>query len=63
VSGHFSRIEVIGSTDAYKDDYDWDSMMRAAVLLSHADPDVICWNGSKGGSIGLDATRTTVRLW
>jgi len=57
VSGHFSRIEVAGSTDAYKDDYDWDGMMRAADLLSHADPDVICWNGSKGGSIGLDTDR------
>jgi maleate isomerase len=57
VSGHFSRIEVVGSTDAYKDDYDWDGMMRAAELLSHAAPDVICWNGSKGGSIGLDADR------
>ena len=57
VSGHFSRIEVVGSTDAYKDDYDWDGMMRAAELLSHAEPDVICWNGSKGGSIGLDADR------
>jgi maleate isomerase len=57
VSGHFSRIAVTGSTDAYKDDYDWDGMMRAAELLSHAAPDVICWNGSKGGSIGLDADR------
>ena len=57
VSGHFSRIEVAGSTDAYNDDYDWDGMMRAAELLSHAEPDVICWNGSKGGSIGLDADR------
>src|SRR5277367_3326034 len=54
VSGHFSRVEVVGSTDVYKDDYDWDGMMRAAALLSHAEPDVICWNGSKGGSIGLD---------
>jgi maleate isomerase len=58
VSGHFSRIEVVGSTDAYKDDYDWDGMMCAAKLLSHAEPDVICWNGSKGGSIGLDADRS-----
>lgn len=57
VSGHFSRIEVVGSTDAYKDDYDWNGMMHAAELLSHAAPDVICWNGSKGGSIGLDADR------
>jgi maleate isomerase len=57
VSGHFSRIEVVGSTDAYSDDYDWLGMLRAAELLSHAAPDVICWNGSKGGSIGLDADR------
>jgi maleate isomerase len=57
VSGHFSRIAVVGSTDAYKDDYDWDGMMRAAELLSHADPDVICWNGSKGGSIGIGHDR------
>ena len=57
VSGHYSRIEVVGSTDAYKDDYDWDGMMRAATLLSHADPGVICWNGSKGGSIGIDNDR------
>src|SRR3954465_10143819 len=57
-SGHFSRIEVVGSTDAYKDNYDWDGRMRAAKLLSHAEPDVICWNGSKGGSIGLDADRS-----
>jgi maleate isomerase len=57
VSGHFSRIEVVGSTDAYKDDYDWDGMLRAAELLSHAEPDVICWNGSKGGSIGIGADR------
>src|SRR5690242_16023674 len=57
VSGHFSRIKVVGATDAYKDDYDWDGMLRAADLLSHADPNVICWNGSKGGSIGLDTDR------
>jgi maleate isomerase len=54
VSGHFSRVAVVGSTDPYKDDYDWDGMMRAAELLSHAAPDVVCWNGSKGGSIGLN---------
>lgn len=57
VSGHFSRIEVVGSTDSYSDDYAWDGMMRAAELLSHAEPDVICWNGSKGGSIGIDRDR------
>jgi maleate isomerase len=54
VSGHFSRIPVFGSSDAYKDDYDWDSMLATARLLSHANVDVICWNGSKGASLGFD---------
>jgi maleate isomerase len=53
VSAHFSRVAVVGATDAYSDDYDWDGMLRAAELLSHAEPGVICWNGSKGGSIGF----------
>jgi maleate isomerase len=57
VSGHFSRIPVFGSSDAYKDDYDWDGMLGAARLLSHAHLDVICWNGSKGVSLGFDADR------
>jgi len=57
VSGHFSRTEVVGSADAYTDDYDWISMLRAAELLAHALPACICWNGSKGGSIGFDADR------
>ena len=34
VSGHFSRIPVFGSSDSYKDDYDWDSMLATARLLS-----------------------------
>jgi maleate isomerase len=55
VSGHYSRIPVFGTSDAYKDDYDWDGMLGAARLLSHAHPDVICWNGSKGVSLGFDA--------
>jgi len=55
VSGHFSRIPVFGSSSAYANTYDWDSMMAAARLLSHAHLDVICWNGSKGVSLGFDA--------
>lgn len=54
VSGHYSRTEVVGSADGYADDYDWDGMLRAATLLSHAAPAAIVWNGSKGGSIGFD---------
>jgi maleate isomerase len=54
VSGHFSRTPVFGSSDSYKDDYDWDGMLGAARLLSHAKVDAICWNGSKGASLGFD---------
>ena len=57
VSGHFSRTEVVGRSDAYASDYDWDGMMRAALLLSHAHPAAICWNGSKGGSLGFEVDR------
>ena len=60
MSGHFSRVRVVGSADAYTDDYDWDGMLGAAELLSHAKLDVICWNGSKGGSIGIQADRLLV---
>lgn len=55
VSGHFSRISVVGAQNPYSRGYDWDDMMRAAHLLGHARPDVISWNGSKGGSIGFAA--------
>jgi maleate isomerase len=55
VSGHFSRTPVVGSSDTYKDDYDWDGMLGAANLLAHAKLDVICWNGSKGVGLGFDA--------
>lgn len=54
VSGHFSRTPVFGSSDNYTHDYDWDGMLGAARLLSHAKVDVICWNGSKGASLGFD---------
>lgn len=57
VSGHFSRTEVVGRSDAHAADYDWDGMMRAALLLSHARPAAICWNGSKGGSLGFGVDR------
>jgi maleate isomerase len=57
VSGHYSRVTVVGSKDNYAGDYDWDGMLGAAGLLGHARPDVILWNGSKGGSIAFDADR------
>jgi maleate isomerase len=58
VSGHFSRIPVFGSSSGCEEDYDWDAMLCAARLLSHANVDVLCWNGSKGASLGFDADTT-----
>ena len=29
-------------------------MLDASTLLSHALPDVICWNGTKGGALGFE---------
>jgi maleate isomerase len=56
----FSRIAVHGTSDAFADRYDLEGMLRAAELLAHAKPDVIVWNGSKGGVIGLDHDRDLV---
>jgi maleate isomerase len=50
----FSRTPV---PDGRPDDYDLPNMLRAAELLSHAKPAAICWNGSKGGVIGLGHDR------
>src|SRR4051812_23152608 len=52
VSAHFARIPYFGAGDAFPDSYNWDGMLSAAKLLSHAKMDVICWNGSKGGTMG-----------
>jgi maleate isomerase len=52
-STHFTRISVHGDTGGATG-YDWPRMMEAATLLAHAKPDVICWNGSKGGTLGFD---------
>jgi maleate isomerase len=57
VSGHFSRIPVFGSSDPYAGGYDWETMLDAARLLGHARLGVICWNGSKGGSLGFAVDR------
>lgn len=53
----FARIPVHGTRDPFPDSYDLNGMLRAAELLSHAKPDVILWNGSKGGAIGLEHDR------
>jgi maleate isomerase len=59
VDSLFSRIQVHGDT-ASASDYDWVGMVGAATLLSHAKPDVICWNGTKGGALGFDIDRRLV---
>ena len=53
VSGHYSRAPVHGASQVLLDSYDWDAFLGAADLLSHAKPGVICWNGSRGGSIAF----------
>lgn len=52
-SAHFTRIPVHGDTGGAAG-YDWDRMLDAATLLSHARPDAILWNGSKGGALGFE---------
>lgn len=58
VTTQFTRIPVFGNTSPDKaaagNPYDWPAMLQAAELLSHARPDAICWNGSKGGDHGFD---------
>ncbi len=61
VTPHFSRSSVFGVSDPFPDMYDWDSMISAVRLLAHARPDIVIWNGSKGGSVGLDMETALVR--
>lgn len=52
LSTQFTRIPVQGVTG-----YDMPRMLDAATLLSHARPDVIAWNGTKGGALGFEVDR------
>jgi len=56
----FARIPVHGDRDPFPDTYNLPAMLGAATLLSHARPDAIIWNGSKGGGIGLSHDRDLV---
>ncbi len=56
----FTRIAVHGDTGGVAD-YDWLQMEAAARLLSHAAPDVVCWNGTKGGAMGFEVDRRLVQ--
>jgi maleate isomerase len=60
VSAHVSRIRVTGDRDPFPDSYDLEGMLTAARLLSHARPELILWNGSKGGTIGFAHDRELV---
>jgi maleate isomerase len=60
VSAHYARIGVRGAVDPFPDRYDMEGMLTAAHLLADAKPDVILWNGSKGGVIGIDHDRALV---
>lgn len=60
VSAHYARIGVRGAVDPFPDSYDMEGMLTAARLLADAKPDVILWNGSKGGVIGIDHDRALV---
>ncbi len=55
----FTRIPVVGDTGGVAG-YDMARMIDAATLLSHALPDAISWNGTKGGALGFDVDRALV---
>ncbi len=59
VSAHFSRFRVteIGLDSAALDQFDEQPMLAAAKLLADARVDVIAWNGTSAGWLGLDADR------
>lgn len=56
LSTHFTRIPVHGDTGGITG-YEMPRMLDAATLLSHARPDVISWNGTKGGALGFEVDR------
>jgi maleate isomerase len=59
VSAHFSRFRVtrIGLDAAALSQFDERPMLAAAELLADAKVDVICWNGTSAGWLGLDSDR------
>jgi maleate isomerase len=59
VTAHFSRFRVmaIGLDAALLNQFDDRPMMAAAELLADAKVDVIVWNGTSAGWLGLDSDR------
>ena len=56
VSAHFSRFPVteIALSERALKQFDHTEILRAAELLSHAEVDVIAWNGTSSGWLGFD---------
>lgn len=59
VTMHYSRFKVtkISLEEDALSQFDFQPMLEAAELLSHADVDVIAWNGTSGGWRGFDMDR------
>jgi maleate isomerase len=63
VTAHFGRFRVteISFGEAALGQFDLESMLQAAELLADARCDVICWNGTSAGWLGLDSDRRLCR--
>ncbi len=63
VSAHFGRFRVteISLSDAALGQFDNGPLLEASRLLADARVDVIAWNGTSGGWLGLDADRRLCR--
>lgn len=57
VAPHFARFGYAGSQAQFSTDYDWQGMLGASRMLGDAKMDAICWNGSRGGSLGFERDR------
>ncbi len=63
VSAHFSRFRVtqISLADDGLDQFALEPMLEASELLSHAKMDVITWNGTAAGWMGLGMDHTLIK--
>lgn len=59
VTMHYGRFEVtkISLEEDALNQFNFTPMLDAAKLLSHADVDVIAWNGTSGGWLGFDVDK------
>jgi maleate isomerase len=64
VTCHYSRFPVtkISLEEDSLQQFNYEPMLRAAELLAHAEVDVIAWNGTSGGWLGLDTDRELCSL-